>query len=127
MGKIIRRSSPLLLLGVCTLLIVACETTARRIDPKGPETITSVNQLDIQDATDAAAELSKSLLESGVLGKDGRPSILAIDRYINNTGEQIDRDEVIKKIRVTLSKARVAQIITIGESGHASDEAERRA
>lgn len=89
---------------------------ARRIDPTGNETITTLDALDIQDATDAAGAMSESLLASGVLGRDGKPSIIAIDRYINNTTSQIDRDTVIKKIRVTLSKAGVAQTMTTIDS-----------
>ncbi|MEM9418147.1 MAG: hypothetical protein AAGA25_03700, partial [Planctomycetota bacterium] len=109
--------------GACT------NNPARRIDPQGTETITTYDKLDIQDATDAAAELSESLLASGRLGKDGEPSIIAIDRYINNTTQQIDRDEVIKKIRVTLNKAGVAQTLTTidsrGETGGESNIASK--
>lgn len=102
---------------------------ARRIDPSGTETITTSDKLDIQDATDAAAEMSESLLASGYLGRDGKPSIIAIDRYVNNTTQQIDRDEVIKKIRVTLNKAGVAQTLTTidsrGETGGESNIASK--
>ncbi len=102
---------------------------ARRIDPAGTETITTYDKLDIQDATDAAGEMSESLLASGYLGQDGKPSIIAIDRYVNNTTQQIDRDEVIKKIRVTLNKAGVAQTLTTidsrGETGGESNIASK--
>lgn len=120
-------------LSLSGLLLAGCasEPGARRIDPSGPETITTINKLDIQDATDAAAALSQSLLNSGRLGKhtnasgekvDG-PSIIAIDRYVNNTSQQIDRDQVIKKIRVTLNKAGVAQtLVTINDKGDLGGE-----
>jgi len=100
--------------------LIGCKAQqdARRIDPSSPETITTVGDLDVQDAADAAAGLAQSLLESGVLGREGRPSRIAISRYVNNTSRQIDRDEVIKKIRVTLNKAGVAQTYTtIGSTG----------
>jgi hypothetical protein len=113
------------------LLLAGCTQQARRIDPQGTQTITTVNELDIQDATDAAAELSQSLLASGQLGRGGEPSIIAIDRYVNNTGEHIDRDAVIKKIRVSLNKAGVARtLVTIdptGALGGESDIASRAA
>lgn len=101
-----------------SLLIVSagCGTAARRIDPTGTATITTVEGLDIQDATDAAAELSESLLAASVLGRDGKPSIIAIDRYVNDTSQQIDRDVVVKKIRVSLNKAGVAQTMTTMDS-----------
>lgn len=122
-------------LTVSSFIFVGCASqSAQRIDPHGTQTITTVNSLDIQDATDAAAELSQSLLASGVLGRDGKPSVIAIDRYINNTSQHIDRDAVLKKIRVTLNKAGVAQTTTAinsagsigGESQIASDDLNRR-
>ncbi|MFG0248723.1 MAG: hypothetical protein ACF8OB_07535 [Phycisphaeraceae bacterium JB051] len=113
-------------------MVVGCESTgARRIDPAGPETITTIRRLDIQDAADAAAGMSQSLLNSGRLGRHmdasgqmiSRPSVIAIDRYVNNTSQQIDRDEVLKKIRVTLNKAGVAQtIMTINDKGDLGGE-----
>lgn len=109
------------MLCVVTFLNTGCTTTeARRVDPNGGQNLTSSGRLDIQDATDAAGELSQSLLESGILGSEGRPSIIAISRYINNTRQQIDRDRIIKKIRVSLNKAGVAQTLTtVGMSGTA--------
>jgi PBP1b-binding outer membrane lipoprotein LpoB len=87
--------------------------------------VTTIDDLDIQDATDAAGAMSASLLEANILGRDGTPSIIAIDRYVNATTQQIDRDEVIKKIRVTLNKAGVAQTLTTidsrGETGGESN------
>ncbi|MEM9914445.1 MAG: hypothetical protein AAF911_05750 [Planctomycetota bacterium] len=115
---------------VAALFAGACTNNpARRIDPSGTETITTTDKLDIQDATDAAGAMSESLLASGVLGRDGEPSIIAIDRYVNNTTQQIDRDEVVKKIRVTLNKAGVAQTLTTidsrGETGGESNIASK--
>ena len=86
--------------------------TATRIDPAGTQTITTISGLNIQDALDAASDLSQSLLNSGILGRNGSPSKIAISNYRNNTSIQIDRDRIIKKIRVTLNKAGVAQTFT---------------
>ena len=106
----------------------------KRVDPQGDDMVTTVTTLDIQDARDAAEDLSQSLLASGVLGATGRPSIIAVDNFIDTTGEGIDRDEVLKKIRVTLNKAGVAQTMTTlndqgeigGESAIASKAAKER-
>lgn len=107
-----------------SLFLAGCASApARRIDPSGTETIATISRLDIQDATDAAGALSESLLASGILGREGRPSIIAIDRYINNTSQQIDRDRIIKKIRVTLNRAGVAlTMTTIDSSGYIGGE-----
>jgi len=118
-----------LALAAACFLGACANNPARRIDPAGTETITTTDRLDIQDATDAAGEMSESLLASGYLGRDGQPSIIAIDRYVNNTTQQIDRDEVLKKIRVTLNKAGVAQTLTTidarGETGGESNIASK--
>ena len=124
---------PLAALLLTLSFLTACSNVdrdqARRIDPTGPETITTLGDLDIQDATDAAGTLSESLLASGILGTQGQPSVLAIDRYINNTSQKIDRDEIIKKIRITLNKAGVAQTLTTidsrGETGGESNIASK--
>ncbi|MEM1207979.1 MAG: hypothetical protein AAF842_05520 [Planctomycetota bacterium] len=114
---------PALLAAVAFLPLAACETPAQRIDPAGTQTITTVGDLDIQDAQYAATQLSESLLASGVLGRDGRPSVIAISTYVNNTSRHIDRDEVIKSIRVALNKAGVAQTITtIDDTGAVGGE-----
>ena len=97
---------------VLCLALAACGTPAKTVDPYGTQTITTVGDLDIQDAERAAAELSQSLLNSGVLGKGEEPSTIAISRYVNNTSVQIDRDRVVKKLRVSLNKAGVAQTYT---------------
>lgn len=107
-----------------TLTLAGCGG-AQRIDPAGPKTITTVSNLDIQDASDAAGKLSESLLASGILGQGGKPSVIAVDRFVNNTSEQIDRDIVMKKIRVTLNKAGVAQTMTtIDSAGNVGGESQ---
>lgn len=105
------------------MVLTGCEsgTTARRIDPNGTQTITTISGLDIQDATDAASALATSLLESGKLGANGKPSVIAISRYVNNTSQQIDRDRIIKKLRVVLNKAGVAKTTTTIGLGAAED------
>lgn len=109
----------------CAIILAecGCGKPAHRIDPEGRETITTVSGLNIQDAKDAAERLSNSLLDSGVLGRGGHPSRIAIDRYVNATSQQIDRDEVLKRIRVTLNRAGVAQIVTtINSQGNIGGE-----
>lgn len=108
-------------LGLATLGFVGCANNgdARRIDPQGTETITTVGELDIQDALDASGTLAESLLRSGKLGReDGSPSTVVISNYRNNTGQQIDRDEIMKKIRVILNQSGQAQFFTaLGPAG----------
>lgn len=108
---------PVVVAGTAALLMSGCATPSR-IDPRGTEMVTTVSKLDIQDATDAAGDLAQSLLESGMLGQGGNPSTVAVDTYVNATGNAIDKDVVLKKIRVVLNRAGVAQTMTaIGSGG----------
>jgi len=116
------------------LLLSGCASPAHRIDPQGSKLITRVTKLDEQDAADAAAELAGSLLDAGVLGREGKPSSIAIDRVVDATGQSIDPDRITKKLRVALNKAGVSQTMTTinrdgeigGESAIASAAAGRR-
>jgi PBP1b-binding outer membrane lipoprotein LpoB len=105
------------------ILSAGCSSPARRVDPGGTELITTVTRLDEQDAADAAVELAQSLLDADVLGQAGKPSVLAIDQFINTSGVAIDKDRILKKIRVVLSRAGVAQVMTvIGQDGEIGGE-----
>ena len=112
--KTTRNSAIIIVIGVAVALAFTsgCSTPAHRIDPEGPNTITTVSNLDIQDAKDAATDLAQSLLEAEVLGQDGKPSTIAIDQYVNTTDQDIDKDEVLKRLRLALNKAGVARVMT---------------
>ena len=122
------------LLSLIVMAFIQGCASAKRVDPQSEDLATTVTRLDIQDARDAANELSQSLLGSGVLGAQGRPSRIAVDSFVNATKDAIDRDEVLKKIRVALNKAGVAQTMTTlddkgnvaGESNIASKAARER-
>lgn len=104
------------------LLAAGCATPARRIDPAGPATITSVRGINIQDWQGAATAMSESLLSSGVLGNKGEPDLIAISSFVNNTSQHIDRDLLLKKVRTVLSKSGRAQTITtVGIGGRTED------
>ena len=96
---------------------------ARRIDPTGSQTITSVQGLNIQDWQDAAAEMSESLLASGVLGSEGEPDLIAISSFVNDTSQHMDQDMLLKKIRTVLNKSGRAQTITTIGIGDETEDA----
>ncbi len=101
--------------------------SARRIDPKGQDTITTVEGINLQDWRDAATRLSESLLSSGVLGKEGKPDYIAISDFVNNTSQQVDPDMILKDIRTTLNKSGQAQTITtVSSSGKVEDSLARK-
>jgi uncharacterized protein (TIGR02722 family) len=113
-------SSTLLAAG---LFMTGCGTKAHYVDSKGPATVVSLNQLDIQDWTMASDAMVASLLESSVLERSPeKPAIMAVSRIINNTQQQVDVDLLVKKIRVALNKSgKVLTTSTIGIGDTAND------
>jgi uncharacterized protein (TIGR02722 family) len=103
-----------------------CETTntsARYVDSGGPETIVSLNQINIQDWMNAADQMVNSLLDSGVLERsEQQPAILGISRIVNDTQQRVDMDALTKKIRVALNRTgKVQTTTTMGLGGKAED------
>ena len=75
------------------------------------ELVTSA-RIDIQDFEDAATQLSESLIQAGVLGTDGEPSLIMVSQFVNDTAMQVDRDRLLKQIRITLNRAGVARAMS---------------
>jgi len=102
-----------LVAGAC--LITGCATSGTTtVPPNGPVIINDKN-LDIQDFALKGEEMVTSLVESSVLDKSAQhPAVVAIGRIVNNTGQFIDTDLLMKKIRVNLSKNGKAVTDTTG-------------
>ena len=119
------KKSLFILTGLFVLIfLTGCASTkAGYIDPRGTETIVSLNQINIQDWNNAADQLVMSLLDSGSLERAPRqPAILSISRIINNTQQHVDTDSLIKKIRVSLNRTgKVMTSTTLGMGGRAED------
>jgi hypothetical protein len=108
---------------VIPLIVGGCATKAHYIQTGGHESLVTVNSINIQDFIQAANAATGDLLSSGVLDKvPTPPAVLAISRIVNNTGEQIDTDLLVKKIRVALLNSGKAQTTTtINLGGTAED------
>ncbi len=107
-----------------SLFFTGCESTdAKYVDSKGPETVVSLDQINIQDWTNASDQMISSLLTSGVLERaPEQPAIMAVSRIVNNTQQQVDTDMLTKKIRVALNQSgKVVTTTTIGLGGKAED------
>jgi uncharacterized protein (TIGR02722 family) len=111
------------LLAVSTALLTGCGTNAHYVETGGTQNIVNVGQINIQDYIQAANAATSDLLASGVLDRvKNPPAILAISRIINNTGQQIDTDLLIKKIRVALLQSgKAVTTTTYGLGGQAED------
>jgi uncharacterized protein (TIGR02722 family) len=105
------------------LLAGGCATKAHYIQTGGRESVVNVNQINIQDFIQAATVMTGELKSSGALTKVATPpAVLAISRIINNTGQQIDTDLLIKKIRVDLLQSgQAVTTTTMGLGGTAED------
>lgn len=112
-------------LASAALLATGCATKkdARYIDSKGPETIVSLNAINIQDWNMAADKLVASMLASGVLERAPElPAVMAISRIRNNTQQQVDTDSLTKKIRIALNQTgKVVTTTTLGPDGKVED------
>ncbi len=119
----------LALAALSMLPLVGCNNGgARRIDTLGGDVITSVDDVDIQDYIEAAADLTNSMLASGVLGDlagpNGEPVLVELDRVRNDTSDPyVDTALVTDTIRTNAVKSRQARFITPGyESAKAADD-----
>ena len=102
------------------LLIPGCASKpARYVDSKGPNTIVSLNQINIQDFEKAADDLVVDIIASGVLERaPQQPAIMAISRITNQTTDNFDMDSLVKKIRAALLKTgKVVTTTTLAYSG----------
>lgn len=113
--------------GIVLMTLSGCETTstnAAYVDSRGPETLVAGNQITITDFYMASDDMVNSLVTSGVLDRaPQQPAIMAISRIINDTREQFDTDQLVKKIRVALNQTgKVVTTTTIGLGGQAEDE-----
>lgn len=100
-----------------------CASTndARYIDPKGTETIVSLNKINIQDWNQAADLLVADLLSSGVLERaPEQPALMAVSRITNKTTTQTDIDSLTKKIRVALNQS--GKVVTTTTQGYGGAE-----
>ncbi len=106
------------------LLATGCASkNARYVDAQGPETIVSLDRINIQDWNAAADKLVASLLASGVLERaPQQPAVMAVSRIRNNTQQQVDIDSLTKKIRVSLMQTgKVLTTTTLGPDGKVED------
>src|SRR5258708_4390738 len=79
------------------------DSSAKRVETGGPESIRTIDHIDDQDWSEAATKLTKSMFNTPGLfsAPDDRKIVLAISRITNNTSQIVDTDLLIKQIRVT--------------------------
>ena len=106
------------------LFFVGCGTkSSTYVDSQGPEAMVLGNQITITDFYIAADEMVNSMITSGVIDRAPRqPAVLGISRVVNDTREQFDTDQLVKKIRVALNQTgKVVTTTTVGLGGRVED------
>ncbi|MDR2675082.1 MAG: penicillin-binding protein activator LpoB [Opitutaceae bacterium] len=94
-------TTPILALAAAAgaLLMSGCSTPAHYVDSKGPATLVSLNQINIQDFYQAADDLVAGILASGVLERaPAQPAVLLVSRIINNTQTNFDMSLLSEKV-----------------------------
>ena len=118
-----RSLAALVTAGLCLTLIGAGCRSAAYVNPEGPRTIVTLDDINIQDWNEAADRMIDSLLTSGVLeDAPQQPSVMAVSRIVNNTSIQVDTTMLTGKIRRDLNQSgKVLTTTTIGLGGRVED------
>jgi len=109
---------PLIATATALALLTGCATKTAYVDPNSSNLITTTEGINIQDFSQAAdamtASLINNLINPGQLksGVPDEPALLAISRISNNTGQQLDTDMLVKKMRVALLQTGKVQTST---------------
>ena len=113
------------LLPVALLLAAGCATETQMIDMTH-DTSARVNALDSRDFDAAAEKMISDMIESGAVDKPaGGRYVLAIGRVANRTKQDIDVDQLVKKIRVALLKSKKVVVTTAVGAAGAEDNMSR--
>ena len=113
-----------LLAATVGLLLTGCATETAYVPQGSSRLVTSVGKINIQDFEQASDTMVNSLIDNLInLGKlqssvPAEPALLAISRIQNSTGQQLETDLLVKKIRVALNRTgRVQTSTTMGLGG----------
>ena len=111
----------LLLPALAAALAVGCATPTQRLD-LDHDTSAEVNALDSRDFGIAAEKMIADMIESGAVDKpDGSRYVLAIGRVAYRSKQDIDVDQLVKKISVALLKSRKVVVTTAVSASGAED------
>jgi hypothetical protein len=88
--------------------VTGCANKTTYVDPNSSNLVVSTEGINIQDFAQAAEAMAQSLIANNIStgnlksGVPGEPALIAISRIQNNTGQQLDTDQLVKKIRIDL-------------------------
>lgn len=105
-------------LGLVCFLAACSGPKTTYVDPGSSRLVTTTEGVNIQDFAQAADAMVNSLIDQQVnpgqlqSGVPGQPALLAISRIQNNTGQQLDTDLLVRKIRIALLRTGKVQTST---------------
>ncbi len=104
-----------------SLACSACNTPPKRIDPTGPEAITT-EQIDYSELREFADSLTQEMLTDGFLNAYPKPVIMQVSTIENKTSiSTINTEMVLGRIRTMLRKDnRVRFVATLGNDARDS-------
>ena len=114
-------------LGILTftmvLLLSGCASTqVSRPDPNGPGLKDNIGKLTMKDWNEVGESFIKKMqdefINQGKLKSAGgseKPAVMVISRFVNKTGEQIDINMLVKRIRIALLQT--GKVVTDASSG----------
>jgi penicillin-binding protein activator len=113
------RRRPIYLLVILSVLISACGTSPKRVNPTGDNTIVTTHDINVKDWQTAAKQCINSLLESGTLERDdGRKTIVMVGNVKNRTTEHVNTSILTNKIReAILQSGKAVTTTAVGASG----------
>lgn len=105
----LKKSFFMFLLAAGTLALGACATKARYIDAGGPETVVSLNKVDIQDFQSATDALIADMLTWDAFAGTKKP-VVALSRVVNDTTNNFDTALLTNQVQEAILKSRKATI-----------------
>ena len=116
-----------LLIAAAALTLVGCSSgRTAYIDANNGSGIISLDQVNVQDFASAAETMLKSLYDSpaftGAKSPEGAP-ILMIGRVTNDTGNNFDTSQLVKKMTVSLTRSGQVRISKAAGFGGPEDQA----
>lgn len=112
-----KKVSVITMAAVCAAVVLTagCQTPTTYVDTDSSRLIANVDEINIQDFSLAADEMTQSLIENALpelKGTNGEKPIMAISRIVNNTSTQFDTDLLVKRIRIALTRTGLVQTTT---------------
>lgn len=100
-------------------LATGCATTETTYVQQGSnKMVVNPTKINIQDFEQASDTMIQSLIDNFISpgklksGAAGQPALLAISRIVNSTGQQLETDLLVKKIRIALNRTGLVQTST---------------